>query len=136
MVSFATPEEGMNEHLFMIAIQEHINQTLELPYQVVLKCTGDQGTPDARAVDLETWMPGQGKYRETHTADLMTDYQSRRLKTRVKRADGTKIFVHMNDATAAAGRTLAAILENFQQEDGSIRVPKALEFWIGKPLIR
>src|SRR3989338_7422403 len=86
MVSFATPEEGMNEHLFMIAIQEHINQTLELPYQVVLKCTGDQGTPDARAVDLETWMPGQGKYRETHTADLMTDYQSRRLKTRVKRA--------------------------------------------------
>jgi len=90
MVSFATPEEGMNEHLFMIAIQEHINQTLELPYQVVLKCTGDQGTPDARAVDLETWMPGQGKYRETHTADLMTDYQSRRLKTRVKRADGTK----------------------------------------------
>jgi len=136
MVSFATPEEGMNEHLFMIAIQEHINQTLELPYQVVLKCTGDQGTPDARAVDLETWMPGQGKYRETHTADLMTDYQSRRLKTRVKRADGTKIFVHMNDATAAAGRTLAAILENFQQEDGSIRVPKALEFWMGKPLIR
>ncbi len=136
MVSFATSEDGMNEHLFMVAIQEHINQMLGLPYQVVLKCTGDQGTPDARAVDIETWMPGQETYRETHTADLMTDYQSRRLKTRVKRADGTKAFVHMNDATAAAGRTLAAIMENFQQEDGSIRVPNVLEPWIGKFFIR
>lgn len=135
MVSFSTPEEGMNEHLFLIAIQEHLNRTLELPYRVVLKCTADQGTPDARAVDLETWMPGQGKYRETHTADLMTDYQSRRLKTRVKRSDGTKEFVHMNDATAAAGRTLVAIMENYQEEDGSLCVPKVLVPWVGKKLI-
>lgn len=136
MVSFSTPEEGMNEHLFFIAIQEHLNRLLELPYRVVLKCTADQGVPDARAVDLETWMPGQGTYRETHTADLMTDYQSRRLKTRVKRSDGTKEFVHMNDATAAAGRTLVAIMENYQWEDGSLNVPKVLVPWVGKDLIR
>lgn len=135
MVSFATAEEGLNEHLLFVAIQEYINQQLELPYQVVLKCTGDQGTPDARAVDIETWMPGQGKYRETHTADYMTDYQARRLKTRVKRADGTKEFVHMNDATAAAGRTLVAILENNQMEDGRIRVPSILKPFVGKDVI-
>jgi len=136
MVSFATPEDGINEHLLLVAIQEYINQKLGLPYQVVLKCTGDQGTPDARAIDIDTWMPGQGKYRETHTADLMTDYQSRRLKTRVKRVDGSKVFAHMNDATAAAGRTLVAIMENYQQEDGSIRIPDRLRTFVGKDFIR
>lgn len=131
MVSFAVnADAGRGEHELFVAIQEDLNKRLELPYQVVLKCTADQGTPDARAIDLETWMPGEGKYRETHTADLMTDYQSRRLKTKVA-VDGKKQLAHMNDATFAAGRTLVAILENYQQEDGSVRIPKVLQTYMG-----
>ena len=106
--------------------------TLNLPYRIVQICTGDMGGPDARQIDLETWMPGQNKYRETHTSDLMTDYQSRRLKTKYKKIDGTTNLVHMNDATAyAVGRTLIAIMENYQQEDGIIIVPEALRKYVG-----
>jgi len=103
-----------------------------LPYQVVQICTGDMGGPDARQIDIETWMPGQNKYRETHTSDLMTDYQSRRLKTKTRRKDGTLELVHMNDATAyAIGRILIAIMENYQQEDGTILVPEVLRKYTG-----
>lgn len=131
MESFSTPETSMDEHLFFVAIQEYLVTKLGLAYQVVLKCTGDQGTPDARASDIDTWMPGQGKYRETHTADLMTDYQARRLATRIKRTDGTKVFAHMNDATLVAmGRMLVAILENGQQEDGTVVIPEVLLPWM------
>ena len=81
-------------------------------------------------------MPGQSKYRETHSSDYMTDYQTRRLGTKVKRADGTTQFVHTNDATAfAVGRTIIAILENYQQEDGSVVVPEALVPYMGKDRI-
>lgn len=133
MESFTLPENSLGEHELMIAIQEYFMQSLELPYQAVLKCTADMGAPDARAVDIETWMPGQNKYRETHTADLMTDFQARRLKTKVKRQNGKSEFVHMNDATACAiGRTLVAIIENYQKEDGSIGIPKVLQKYIGK----
>lgn len=136
MESFALPEQGIGEQDFLVAIQEHIMQTLGLPYQVVMTCTGDQGDPDARHMDIETWMPGEGKYRETHSADYMTDFQSRRLATKVKRADGTNQFVHMNDATAVAmGRTMIAILENYQEADGSIRVPEALVPFMGKDVM-
>ena len=89
--------------------------------------TGDMGFPDYRQVDIETWMPGQGKYRETHSADHTGNFQSRRLNARVRRADGTIEPVHMNDATAlAVGRTLIAIMENYQQADGSIKIPEVL----------
>ena len=111
-------------------------QALEIPYQVVAICTGDMGGPDFRQMDIESWMPGQGKYRETHTSDYMTDYQSRRLNTRVKTKNGVE-FVHMNDATAfAMGRTIIAILENYQNEDGSINVPSVLQKWMGKSKIQ
>ena len=90
------------------------------------------GGPDARQFDIETWMPGQDRYRETHTSDYMTDYQSRRLNTKVKRKDGKSEFVHMNDATAfAIGRILIAILENFQQKDGSVKIPEVLQKYTG-----
>ena len=136
MVSFSSKENSMNEHLLMLAIQEYITgDLLNLPYQISLKCTGDQGTPDSRAADIETWMAGENKYRETHTADLMTDYQARRLGTKVKGEDGKKEFVHMNDATVVAGRTLVAIMENYQQKDGSIIVPKVLQKYVGKKVI-
>ena len=94
-------------------------------------CTGDMGGPDARQIDIEAWFPSQNKYRETHTADLMTDYQARRLETKVRRNDGKVEFVHMNDATVFAGRTLLAILENYQAKDGSVLVPKVLQKYTG-----
>ena len=128
--TFNLPENSLKEHNFLIAIQEYLMQSLKLPYRVMMVCTGDMGDPDARQVDIEAWLPGQNKYRETHSADLMTDYQARRLKTRVKRKDESE-FVHMNDATVfAIGRTLIAIMENYQQKDGSILVPEVLRKYV------
>ncbi|KKQ18530.1 serine--tRNA ligase [Candidatus Daviesbacteria bacterium RIFOXYD1_FULL_41_10] len=130
--SFTLPENGAKEQELIVAIQEYLMQSLGLPYQVVAICTGDMGGPDARQFDIETWMPGQDRYRETHTSDYMTDYQSRRLNTKVKRKDGKSEFVHMNDATAfAIGRILIAILENFQQKDGSVKIPEVLQKYTG-----
>ena len=132
MESFSLPERARAEQDLFVAIQERILASLGLPYQVVQICTGDMGGPDARQIDIETWMPGQDKYRETHTADLMTDYQARRLNTRVKRSGGGMQFVHMNDATCIAmGRLLVAILENFQEADGTVRIPDVLRPWMG-----
>lgn len=135
MESFTTPEDSRKEQEFIVAVQEHLNSVLGLPYQVVEICTGDMGGPDARQIDIETWLPGQDKYRETHTSDLMTDYQARRLGTKVQRKGGETEYVHMNDATAFAGRSLIAILENYQQEDGSIEIPEALRPYMGKDKI-
>lgn len=136
MESFGLSEAGLAEQDFFVAIQEYFLQALDLPYQVVAICTGDMGGPDARQIDIETWLPGQGRYRETHTADFMADYQARRLNTKVKRVDGKSELVYMNDATAVAmGRTLVAILENYQQADGTIRVPKVLQEYVGKKII-
>ncbi|PID52429.1 MAG: serine--tRNA ligase [Candidatus Moraniibacteriota bacterium] len=127
MEIIATPEQGLNEHFLTIAVQEYLLRNLKLPYRKLLKCTADIGKPNVRGVDMDVWLPGQKAYRETHTADYMTDYQSRRLKTRVRLADGTLAYVHTIDATAfACGRALVAILENFQQTDGSVVVPEAL----------
>ncbi|HUY53180.1 MAG TPA: serine--tRNA ligase [Candidatus Dormibacteraeota bacterium] len=125
---FSTSETSMDEHLLAIAIQEELTKLLELPYRVVLKCTADIGDPNARGVDIETWMPGQNCYKETHSADYMTDYQARSLKTRVKRISDNRIeLVHTNDATALAmSRTLAAIIENYQTRDGRIVIPNVL----------
>ncbi len=136
MESFCVPEQSYQEQDFLVAIQEHIMTKLGLSTRVVICCTGDMGDPDHRHLDLETWMPGQNKYRETHSADLMTSYQSRRLNTRFKRKDDKPDFVHMNDATAVAiGRTLIAIMENFQQADGSIKIPEVLQKYMGKSVI-
>lgn len=131
MESLTTAETSYQEHLLLIAIQEYLMQQLGLPYRVLNKCTYDIGKPNARGVDIEVWFPAQNKYRETHTADYMTDYQARRLQTRVRRADGEVELVHTNDATALSQRPLIAILENFQQADGSIQVPEALSPYLG-----
>ena len=141
MEVFSTPETGLDEHKLLCALQEYLVQQLELPYQILQKCTADIGKPNARGIDLETWMPGQDKYRETHTADYMTDYQSRRLKTRFRRepksaqavidvaATNPAIgLVHTNDATAfALGRIMVAIMENYQTADGNINIPSVLQ---------
>ena len=136
MEVFSLPENSLQEQNFLVAIQEHVLQTLNLPYQVVAVCTGDMGFPDTRQIDIETWMPGQNKYRETHSADSTGGFQSRRLNTRVRRADGKIEPVHMNDATVVAiGRTLIAIIENYQQEDGTIKIPEALKKYLNKDII-
>ncbi|MEK7127365.1 MAG: serine--tRNA ligase [Patescibacteria group bacterium] len=136
MESFTTPENGLKEQKFIVGIQEYIMQALKLPYQVVLICTGDIGTPDYRQIDIETWVPAQNKYRETHSSDYVSDYQARRLQTRVKLNDGKTVIVHMNDATVLAmGRILITILENYQNPDGSVTVPEVLREYVGKDKI-
>jgi seryl-tRNA synthetase len=132
MEVFSTPETGLDEHLLQVAVQEYLVQQLGLPYQLLQKCTFDIGKPNARGIDLEVWFPGQEKYRETHTADYMTDYQSRDLKIRVRRTPDSAgnapvELVHTNDATAfALGRILAAIVENYQTADGHVIIPEVL----------
>jgi len=132
MEVFSTPETGLEEHKLQCAIQEYLVSQLNLPYQVLQKCTFDIGKPNARGIDIETWFPGQGKYRETHTADYMTDYQARDLKIRVKRTTGENDLVHTNDATAfAMSRILAAIVENNQTATGRIKIPTVLLPFMG-----
>jgi seryl-tRNA synthetase len=132
MESFVKPEDGLAEQDFMVALQEYFMRELKLPHQTVLICTGDMGFPDQRQIDLETWMPGQNTYRETHSADYVGGFQARRLNTKLKRADGESEPVHMNDATAfAMGRTLIAILENYQTKEGEVLVPEVLRPFMG-----
>ena len=131
--SFTTGEAGLAEHHFFVAIQEYLLSALQIPYQVIQKCTADIGKPNARGIDMEAWLPGQNKYRETHTADYMTDYQTRRLQTRVRLASGEGLeLAHTNDATAfALGRIMIAIIENNQHEDGTVTVPEVLRPYLG-----
>lgn len=130
--SFTLPENSQKEQDFIVAVLEHMVQEFVLPYQVLIMCTGDMGKQDARHIDLEIWMPGQNKYRETHTSDLMTDFQARRLNTRVKKSNGEIQYVHMNDATAfALSRIVVAIMENYQTEKGTIKIPKVLQKYTG-----
>lgn len=132
MESFTTAETGADEQKLIVAIQEHLVQSLGLPYRVVHVCTGDTGKPDYDQYDIETWIPSQNTYRETHTSDYMTDYQARRLKTFYKSASGEKKLVHMNDATAfAISRILIALLENYQNADGSVTIPEVLRPYMG-----
>jgi seryl-tRNA synthetase len=131
MESFATAETAHEEHLLFSAIQERLMQGLAIPYRKLQKCTFDIGKPNAKGSDIEAWLPGQNKYRETHTADYMTDYQARRLKTRVRRSNRSIELVHTNDATAfACGRTMVAIIENYQNEDMTVRIPDPLRRYL------
>jgi len=137
METFSSREQGMAEQDLIVAIQEYLVQALEIPYQLVLKCTGDMGKPDYRAIDIECWMPGENKYRETHTSDYMTDYQARRLNIKYLAKNNDKEFVHMNDATAfAIGRILITIMENYQIADGAIKIPTVLQKYMpGNPKV-
>lgn len=132
MEIFSTAETGLDEHKFQIAIQEYLVQQLGLHYQFIQKSTADIGKPNASGVDIDCWFPGQERYIETHTADYMTDYQARDLKIRTKINDENQL-IHTNDATAfALSRILAAIVENYQNEDGSINVPQVLQNYMGE----
>jgi len=130
MFVFCLKEESENEHQLLLSIEEKIVQSLNLPYQVVFVCSGDLGFTDFKQYDIEVWIPSQGKYRETHSCSNTTDFQSRGIKARVRRKNGKIEFVHMLNATALAiGRTIVAILENYQRKD-FIEVPEVLKKYL------
>ncbi len=132
LVSFVVPEESNTELERILAIEEEIVSTLGLPYEVVAMGTGDLGVQAAKKYDINTWMPGQDKYRETHSCSNTTDFQARRLNIRYKNSDGKNEFVHILNGTAIAiGRMLIALMENGQQADGSITLPPALANLVG-----
>lgn len=136
MFSFTKPEDSDREHDFLLSLEERMMQSLKLPYQVVKMCTGDLGDPAARKYDLEVWFPTQNKYRELTSASNCTDFQARRLNVKYRKAGGKLEFVHtLNGTVFAMGRTIIAILENYQQKDGSVKVPKVLVPYYGLEVI-
>ena len=137
LFSFCKPAESEKEHQFLLARQEELMQALDLPYRVMQICTGDMGFGDYNQYDIETWLPGQGKYRETQSCSNTTDFQSRGIHARWHNlGTGKKEFVHTLNATGfAMTRMIIAILENYQQPDGSVLIPKALQPYMGKEKI-
>lgn len=136
MFVFSTPEQSEALHLELLRLEERIFTKLGIPYQVIDICSGDLGGPAYRKYDLEAWMwgrgDGKGGYGEVTSTSNCTDYQSRRLNVRVKRKDGSLVFAHTLNGTAISlARALIAVLENYQQEDGSIRVPEVLIPYLG-----
>lgn len=133
MVSITTPDQSEAEHVRMTEAAEGILKALHLPYRKMLLCTGDMGATARKTFDLEVWLPGQGLYREISSCSNCGDYQARRMNTRFK-AEGQKntIFAHtLNGSGLAVGRTLVAILENYQQKDGSVTIPDVLIPYMG-----
>jgi seryl-tRNA synthetase len=127
MFSFVRPEDSWDEHEFMVGIEEEIVGTLDLPYRIVNVAAGDLGGAAAKKYDLEVWLPGQGRYRELTSCSNYTDYGARRGQTRVRRTSGEVEVLHTLNGTATAiGRTLIAILENYQRADGTVGLPTAL----------
>lgn len=121
------PEDSKKMHEYILSLEERIFQKLDIPYRVLDICSGDLGAPAARKFDIEAWMPGRGEYGEVTSCSNCTDYQARRLNIRFRRLTGEVEYVHMLNGTAIAiPRTLIAILENYQQEDGSIIIPQVL----------
>jgi seryl-tRNA synthetase len=140
MFIYSLPEESDKIHEQLLAIEEEIFQGLEIPYHVVDTCTGDLGAPAYRKFDIEAWMPGrgdQGEYGEVTSTSNCTDYQARRLNIRY-RDDANKIqHLHLLNGTAiAVSRAIVAILENFQQADGSVRMPAKLIPYLGFDVIQ
>lgn len=138
LVKFVKPEDSYEELESLTKDAEEVLQRLGLPYRVVALCTGDLGFASAKTYDIEVWLPGQGRYREISSCSNFEDFQARRANIRFRRRDkkGTE-FVHtLNGSGLAIGRTLVAILENYQQKDGSVLVPEALRPYIGVEVIR
>ena len=133
LVSIVRPEDSAAEHERMVESAEGILQALELPYRKMLLCTGDMGASARRTYDLEVWLPGQGLYREISSCSNCGDWQARRMNTRYRAAETkSNLFVHtLNGSGLAVGRTLVAVLENYQQVDGSVIIPDALLPYMG-----
>ena len=132
LVKITKPEESYEELEKLVNDAERVLQELELPYRVVELCTGDLGFSAAKTYDLEVWMPSYNRYREISSCSNCEDFQARRMKLRYKTKEGKNVLCHtLNGSGLAVGRTLAAILENYQQEDGSVVIPKALRPYLG-----
>jgi len=131
MFSFVKPEDSAKEHEYLVSLEEKLMQKLKLPYQVINICAGDLGAPAAKKFDIEAWLPSEGKYRETHSCSNCTDFQARRLNIRYKNTESRVEFVHTLNGTAFAERPLLAIIENYQQKDGSVKVPEVLQKYTG-----
>ncbi|MBZ9577615.1 serine--tRNA ligase [Patescibacteria group bacterium] len=137
MFSFCKPENSIKEYKFLLEIEEKLIQLLKIPYRVLQICTGDLARPSAATYDIEVWIPSQNRYRETHSTSSCTDFQARRLNIRYRDKNNKLKFVHTLNGTAfAIGRTLIAIIENYQQKDGSIRVPEVLQKYVGFKVIK
>ncbi len=137
MVIFSKPEDSIKEHKLLLSLEEELMKALKLPYQVIDICTGDLGRPVAAKYDIETWIPSEKKYRETHSTSNCTDFQARHLDIRYKDKTGKLNFVHTLNGTAfAIGRILITIIENYQQKDGSIKVPAVLQKYMGVKIIK
>ncbi len=136
MFAFTTPDQSEGVHDEMVEIEERIFQGLGLPYRVVDICTGDLGGAAYRKYDLEAWMPGRDAYGEITSTSNTTDYQARRLQIRYRKDGGRPQFLHtLNGTAVAVSRTLIPLLENYQQEDGSILLPEALVPYVGKKVL-
>jgi len=133
LVAVCRPEDADTEHEKMVAAAESILQALDLPYRKMMLCTGDMGATARKTFDLEVWLPGQGAFREISSVSQCGDYQARRMNARYRPAESKKTeFVHtLNGSGLAVGRTLVAVLENGQQEDGSVEIPAALHPYMG-----
>jgi seryl-tRNA synthetase len=134
MFSFCHPDRSWEEHEFLVSVEEEIVRSLHIPYRVVNICAGELGASAAKKIDLEAWLPGQRKYREITSCSNCTDYQARRLATRMRSADGNRPVHTLNGTAVAIGRMLIAILENHQREDGSVRVPEVLHPYLPEDL--
>jgi len=137
MFSFCKPENSIKEYKFLLEIEEKLMQLLKIPYRVLQICTGDLARPSAATYDIEAWMPSQNQYRETHSTSNCTDFQARRLNIRYRDKNNKLNFVHTLNGTAfAIGRTLIAIIENYQQKDGTVKVPEALQKYLDFRVIK
>ena len=131
MFVYTTPEKSEEEHEYLVSLEEKLMQGLGLPYEVSNICAGDLGAPASKKFDIQVWMPSEGKYRETHSCSNCTDYQARRLNIRYKNKEGKTDFVHTLNGTGFSERPLIAIMENYQQKDGSVKVPEILQKYTG-----
>ena len=133
MVSITAPDRSQTEHERMTNCAEEILKRLDLPYRVVVLCSGDTGFAARKTHDIEVWLPGQNTYREISSVSNCGDFQARRMQARFRPKDSKEVqFVHtLNGSGLAVGRTLIAVIENYQEEDGSIRVPEALLPYMG-----
>ena len=132
LVSITTPEESKNEHERMLACAEEVLRRLDLHYRVMTLCAGDMGFPAQKTYDIEVWLPGQNMYREISSCSVCGEFQARRMDARYRGPDGKPRFVHtLNGSGTAVGRALIAVMETYQQQDGSIAVPDVLQPYMG-----
>ncbi len=132
LVKFTRPEDSVREHEELTACAENILKALKIPYRVVCLCTGDLGFSAAKTYDIEVWMPSYNRYVEISSCSNYTDYQARRMNIKYRRNDGKLELVHtLNGSGLAVGRTTAAVLENFQNADGTVTIPEALRPYMG-----